>query len=370
MPAEGVKVRLQQDTIIPLHVAFDCQPGDILVIVGPSGSGKSTTLRTISGLYTPQHGRVSSNTTPWLDTDARINLPVQQRKTGMVFQHYALFPHLTALENIMIALRNDKINKTQRARQLLELINMQGLEGRLPGQLSGGQQQRIALARALAREPDVLLLDEPFSAIDQQTRRKLVRELLQLHQQIPTPLIHVTHNLNEARRIADRLCILHHGHTLQLDTPDAIMSRPHNSKVARLIGHDNIHDGLVEQHDHERQITRLHWQGMTLEAAYRPEMAAGAPCRWVIPTESVILHRQDRPSRGERENPVHGKITELVRLGESTSIKMLTEQGAAIYLNVPSHVARRNRLAEEALVAVSLLSEAIHMMPPESESSA
>ena len=358
-----MRVRLRQDGPIPLAVSLDCRPGEILVIVGPSGSGKSTTLRAVSGLYTPRQGQIRSNGVTWLDTERRVNLPPQQRKIGMVFQHYALFPHLSARQNILIALNGrDASDKRQRARDLLALINMRGLEDRLPTQLSGGQQQRIALARALARDPEVLLLDEPFSAVDQQTRRKLVRELLLLRKQIRMPIMHVTHDLNEARRIADRLCILHRGETLQLDTPEQIMSHPLNSKVAGLIGHDNIFRATVTAHDQERQITRLQWQGGRLEAAYQPRFPIGATCRWMIPAENVILHRQDKPSRGERENPLRGKISECVKTGASTSIKMTLESGQALYLNLPTHAATRNRLSEGGAITVSLLARAIHLM--------
>ena len=360
---EAVRVRLRQDGPIPLDVSLSCNTGETLVILGPSGSGKTTLLRTISGLYTPASGTIRCGGEQWLDTAAGINLPVQQRRIGMVFQHYALFPHKTALQNVMIALQQGT-NSGRRAAagQLLRAMNMEGLEERYPHQLSGGQQQRVALARALARDPRVLLLDEPFSAVDQQTRRKLVRRLVTLRQQFSLPIIHVTHDLNEARRIAHRLCIIHHGKTLQSDAPEQLLNRPDNADVASLIGHYNVFSARVAGHDHDDRITRIEWQGQALDAHYRPEFEPGEETDWVIPADSIILHRRDRPSQGERENPVRGHIKELIPLGENTSITMTTGREQLLHLALPTHVARRNRLSQGGDISVSLLSESIHLM--------
>ena len=361
--ADSIHVLLKQAGPIPLDVSLACNTGEILVILGPSGSGKTTILRAISGLYTPEFGNVRCNGEQWLDTAANINLPVQQRHIGMVFQHYALFPHKTAVQNIMLPLtRTSYKQKRAAAENLLRTMNMQGLEERYPHQLSGGQQQRVALARALARDPGVLLLDEPFSAVDQQTRRKLVRELVSLRQRFKLPIIHVTHDLNEARRIADRLCIIHHGKTLQIDTPDQVMNHPDNADIASLIGHYNIFEGEVSAHDHDAKTTHIEWYGHTLTTRYRPEFEPHAEIDWVIPSDSIILHRRDRPSKGERENPVKGRIDELLPLGENASITIATEQDQLLYLSVPTHVARRNRLAQGGDISVSLLAERIHLM--------
>lgn len=360
---DSIHVRLKQTDPIPLDVSLSCNTGEILVILGPSGSGKTTILRAISGLYTPASGNVRCTGEQWLDTDSGINLPVQQRHIGMVFQNYALFPHNTALQNIMLPLtRAGKEQKRAVAENLLRAMNMQGLGERYPHQLSGGQQQRVALARALARDPRVLLLDEPFSAVDQQTRRKLVRELVGLRQRFKLPIIHVTHDLNEARRIADRLCVIHHGTTLQSDTPDQVMNHPHSADVASLIGHYNIFRGKVIEHDHDAKITRIEWQGYALTTRYRPEFEPDTETDWVIPSDSIILHRRDRPSQGERENPVKGHIDEYIPLGETTSLTIASEQEQLLYLSVPTHVARRNRLAQGGAVTVSLLADSIHLM--------
>ena len=149
--------------------------------------------------------------------------------------------------------------------------------------------------------------------------------------------------------------MIHHGTTLQNDTPDQVMNRPDNADVASLIGHYNIFRAGVTGHDHDAKSTRIEWQGHTLATSYRPEFEPGREVDWVIPSDSIILHRRDRPSRGERENPVKGRIDEFIPLGETTSITIATGQGKSLYLSVPTHVARRNRLEQGGDITVSLL---------------
>ena len=364
MEDKAIRVRLEQTTPIPLDVDFSCGSGAILVILGPSGSGKTTILRSIAGLYRPQNGEIVTKGESWFDSEKNLHLATQQRKTGMVFQDYALFPHLNALKNICISISHLGASaQVKKAEALLEKVNMHGLGSRYPHQLSGGQQQRIALARALARDPKVLLLDEPFSAVDQQTRRKLLRELMQLRTQVDIPIIHVTHDLNEARRIADNICIIHHGKTLQIDTPPRVMSKPLNKNVAHLLGHYNIFSAKIEKHDEEANLTYIRWYEYLLEAPFQPGLNIGEEIDWVIPAENLILHRKDRPSKGERENPVSGEIIEFIPMGESTSVT-LKAQGteSVLTMSVPSHVAHRNGLECGMTASVSLLSESIHLM--------
>lgn len=360
----SVSVQVRQTGPIPLDIDLTCHSGEVLVIVGPSGSGKTTLLRSIAGLYKPASGTINCGTSTWLDTDKKININIQGRRVGMVFQNYALFPHMNAMQNINIALGHlPREDRTDRVHELLEIVHMTGMAQRYPAQLSGGQQQRIALARALARDPEVLLLDEPFSAVDQQTRRKLVRELVQLHSQIRIPIVHVTHDLNEAKRVADRICIIHHGKSLQIDIPEVIMNKPVSAEVAYQTGHYNIFSGKIINHDKEKQITLIQWKDYTLETACRPDIPRGTEVDWMIPAENLILHRRDRPSRGERENPVSGTIEEFYPLGEISSVTMAVDGSEELlHMTVPTHVARRNGLDKGGAVTVSLLAEGIHLM--------
>jgi len=362
----GLQVALRQPAPIPLNAAFSCGRGELLVLVGPSGSGKTTLLRSIAGLYRPRAGAITCDGATWFDTRQKIDLAPQRRSIGFVFQSYGLFPHLSALENVKTTLGHVASERRDaRARELLALVHLEGLEARRPAELSGGQQQRTALARALARDPAVLLLDEPFSAVDQVTRRKLQRELAQLRRQLDMPIILVTHDLNEARMLADRICILHQGDTLQMGPPEEVMARPLTPMVARLVDLPNVFEGKIVEHRPDAPLTLISWLGYTLETRYQPEFLRGASVNWVIPAENVLLHRRDRPSRGERENPVAGIITEYVPLGEHTSVTLHVrgERDHAMSMMVPSHVARRNGLGHGEHVKVSLLAEGIHLMP-------
>jgi molybdate transport system ATP-binding protein len=228
-----LRVQLRQAGPIPLAVEFSCSEGELLALVGPSGSGKSTTLRAIAGLYHPGSGVVTSGGTAWLDTARGIDLAPHQRRVGFVFQSYALFPHMTALGNVMAALGHRPAGERgNRARELLALVHLDGFERRRPAELSGGQQQRVAVARALAREPAVLLLDEPFSAVDRRTRRKLHAELAELRQAVRIPIVLVTHDIDEAAGLADRMCVIDQGETLQTGRAADLMAAPASPRVA------------------------------------------------------------------------------------------------------------------------------------------
>ena len=359
--AEGLRVRLRQQAPIPLEAEFACAPGELLALVGPSGGGKSTLLRCIAGLHTASEGAIRCNDETWFDAEAGANLPVQARRIGFVFQSYALFPHLTALENVAAALgRLTFAERTARARELLARVHLDGLEQRKPAALSGGQQQRVAVARALARDPAVLLLDEPFSAVDQVTRRKLQQELARLRANLNIPMLLVTHDLDEARMLADRMVILHKGRTLQAGAPDEVMTRPKSAAIARLVGLVNLFEGaLVEAGDGLRLAWREHRLSVTRIAG-----AVGDRVCWVIPPEGVLLHRRERPSRGEAENPIGGTVRDCLRLGPFTQIRLAPDGGGEpIAFTVPTHVAERNDIAPGAAARVTLLASGIHLMP-------
>jgi len=361
--AAGLRVRLAQRAPIPLDATLHCAPGETHALVGPSGSGKTTILRCIAGLHGAAEGRIECAGAVWYDAAARIDLSPQQRSAGLVFQHYALFPHLSALANVRAALGHiPATDRDARARELLASVHLTGLEARKPSQLSGGQQQRVAVARALARDPQVLLLDEPFSAVDRVTRQKLYRELSELRRTLALPIVLVTHDLDEAAMLSDRMTILHRGRTLQTGTPREVMTRPADPLVARLVDLKNVFEGRMDST--VAGTTGVAWNGAVFEVAGPTAFAAGTRVCWGIPVSGVLLHRRDRPSRGEHENPVDGTVAECLEVGEDLHLGMRIDGAPALlWLKVPTHVAQRNRVAVGEAIRVSLLAEAMHLMP-------
>lgn len=233
-----------------LEVAFSINQ-EILSIVGPSGSGKSMTLQCISGLMTPDEGYINVNGRVLYDSQRGCNLLPQKRKIGYVFQNYALFPHLKVFDNVAFGISS--LNRTEvdtRVTYLLEKMRLSEYRDRYPRQLSGGQQQRVALARALAPEPELLLMDEPFSALDTQVRGELEREILAIHQYYKGNIVFVSHNLDEAYRLSSQIAVYEAGRILQFGPKNALINAPASRAVAMLTGAKNLAGGAIEQvHD-------------------------------------------------------------------------------------------------------------------------
>ena len=346
-------VNLTNTAPMHLNVQFDCAPGELVALVGPSGSGKTSVLRAIAGLLrTPSlQGRITVGDTVWfdqsVDSKQHTNLSPQDRRVGLVFQNYALFPHLSAIENIAISTINtpasDGINaKNSGIKSILNRLGLDGLEHRLPSELSGGQQQRVALARALARNPAVLLLDEPFSAVDAPSRARLYRELANLRNSVSTPMVLVTHDLHEARRLADRVVILDGGTTLQSGTPEQVFSRPRNARVAELVGIQNHFKGrFYKSNDLSQKGTQagygqLDWQGCKLTVPDKNKLDDGAHVTWVLAAEHLDITSAETPASCEQSLPPNTlacQILEVLSLGE-TSICTLAPLGWAGLVDV------------------------------------
>ncbi len=227
-------------------VDLDIASGELIALLGPSGSGKTTLLRTIAGLEYPDTGQIL------FGGEDTVRLPVQERRVGFVFQHYALFRHMTVLDNVAFGLRvRDKQSRPsaadikKKALDLLDLVQLSGLEKRFPTQLSGGQRQRVALARALAIEPRVLLLDEPFGALDAKVRKDLRRWLRELHDKTGYTTIFVTHDQEEALELADRVVVMNRGRIEQVGGTDEVYERPATPFVFDFLGNTNILKGEV-----------------------------------------------------------------------------------------------------------------------------
>jgi putative spermidine/putrescine transport system ATP-binding protein len=227
-------------------VSFRLDPGQVLSLLGPSGCGKTTTLRMIAGFEDPSAGRIL------LKGRDIAHVPARRRNIGMVFQSYALFPHLSAADNVAFGLEMRDLARPERERRVqsaLDLVRMEALAHRMPAKLSGGQQQRIALARALVIEPDLLLLDEPLSALDLKLREEMRDEIYRIVRKLGITTVFVTHDQNEALVLSDLIAVMNEGRIEQLDKPQELYRAPRTAFVARFIGGANVIEGALDGND-------------------------------------------------------------------------------------------------------------------------
>jgi iron(III) transport system ATP-binding protein len=229
-------------------VTFDVKEGELFTLLGPSGCGKSTTLMSIAGFQHPEAGRIAVGDETFVDAASKVMVPAEQRNLGIVFQSYAVWPHMTVFENLAFPLKVRKLKRDAirtRVREVLELVEMTPYEQRYPHQLSGGQQQRVALARALVYSPSVLLLDEPFSNLDAKLRERARAWVKELQGTLGLTTIFVTHDQDEALSMSDRVAVMSAGQVQQIGTPEEIYRHPANRFVAEFVGRVNLIEGLV-----------------------------------------------------------------------------------------------------------------------------
>jgi molybdate transport system ATP-binding protein len=236
MSSPVLEVRLRKKLPgFTLDVAWD-MADDLVCLLGFSGSGKSMTLQMLAGLIRPDTGHIRLRDKVYCDTERGIHLPPQKRPFGYVFQDLALFPHMTVARNILYGkAAMTQREKEDRCRELMDRFGLQGLASRYPHEISGGQKQRVALARALLRKPDLLLLDEPFSALDRPLRLSMRRFLLEIRESFPLPILMVTHDMDEAAELSSRIIVYEQGRISQTGHPEAIRNKPASLTVARLV---------------------------------------------------------------------------------------------------------------------------------------
>ena len=230
------------------EVSFVAEEGQLLTLLGPSGCGKSTTLWSIAGLHRPDRGRITFGGDAVFDGAGRIDVPAERRGCGVVFQSYAIWPHMSVFDNVAYPLKLRKVPRRERAArvaEVLDLVELGGLAARYPHQLSGGQQQRVSLARALAHQPRVLLLDEPFSNLDAKLRERARTWLRDLQQRVGITTVFVTHDQDEALSMSDRVVVMHDGMVAQIGTPEDIYHRPADAFVADFVGSINLIPGDI-----------------------------------------------------------------------------------------------------------------------------
>ena len=313
-----------------LGIDLAIENGEFFTLLGPSGCGKTTTLRSIAGLEKPDAGRIALDERVLFDAAARVDVPMQERQIGMVFQSYAVWPHMTVFENAAYPLRFGRHNKTDkreirtRVMDVLEIVGLAPYADRPAPKLSGGQQQRLALARALVHRPSVLLLDEPLSNLDAALRDQMRREIRRLQRETKVTAIYVTHDQAEALAISDRIAVMNHGVVEQIGTSRAIYNEPASAFVARFIGLSNMLGCEQVTASSNNEVTlrtvigelrgvRMHGHDTGKDVVIRPE--------------SIILNP---PESTSGLNRVSGRIASVAFMGELTEYEVEAGQNVMI----------------------------------------
>ncbi|WP_135606123.1 ABC transporter ATP-binding protein [Methanococcoides sp. NM1] len=302
------------EDVFSLDATFET--GDELVVLfGRSGSGKTTTLRCIAGLETPESGSIVVNDQIYFDSSSGVNLQPQYRRPGYVFQNYALFPHMDVRKNITYGLKGwNKEKKEERMFEMLRLLHIEGLEDRYPSQLSGGQKQRVALARALAPNPGILLLDEPFSALDMVVRMRLRERIKAIQNELGIPVLFITHSPEEAFSLADRVIVLHNGKVHQTGSPREVFYSPVDRNVAELVGVSNIFDnGKVVGRSPAGTVV----EGRGLQFITSSSVAVSENVSCGIRPENVHLKTYDENLLSGNDNVFAGNVIDVTDKGSS-----------------------------------------------------
>jgi putrescine transport system ATP-binding protein len=311
------------------RLSLDIRAGEFFALLGPSGCGKTTLLRMLAGFETPDEGRIL------LDGKDIAQVAPHQRPVNMMFQNYALFPHLNVGDNIAFGLKRagmDRADIATRVAEMVALVKLDGLEKRKPDQLSGGQKQRVALARSLARRPQVLLLDEPLAALDKKLRESTQAELMELQRRLGTTFVIVTHDQEEAMTMANRIGVMDAGRLEQVATPRELYEAPRSRWVAEFVGDINLFDGEVASREHHRLDISTRDAGTLVVAEPRQPVTKATVCVAIRP-EKVKLSRRGPVSDAVNSHAINrldGVVTEVSYLGGLTVYKVKLESGAML----------------------------------------
>ncbi|OYW66867.1 MAG: polyamine ABC transporter ATP-binding protein [Bosea sp. 12-68-7] len=298
-------------------VSLSLYPREFFALLGPSGCGKTTLMRMLAGFETPDAGAIL------LDGVDITAVPPHLRPVNMMFQSYALFPHLSVADNIGYGLKREGLPRTEidrRVGEMLALVKLDGLGKRRPDQLSGGQRQRVALARALAKRPKLLLLDEPMAALDRKLREATQFELMDIQSELGTTFMVVTHDQDEAMTMADRMAVMDHGRLVQIAPPDVIYEAPVSRHVAEFVGDINILEGRVEAVDGDLVSVATPLAGIVELDEEAPALSSGEPVLVGLRPEKIALSH-DEPAQGV--NKVRGEIWDIGYLGDMTMVQVM-----------------------------------------------
>ncbi len=309
------------------HLDLDIVRGEFLTLLGPSGSGKTTTLMMLAGFEAPTAGEIL------LEGRSIGKLPPHRREIGMVFQHYALFPHMSVSDNVGFPLSVRQVPKTEiaaRVDRALAMVQLGALGHRRPAQLSGGQQQRVAVARALVYQPKLVLMDEPLGALDKQLRGEMQLEIRRLHRELGVTMVYVTHDQSEALTMSDRIAVFHRGRIQQIGSPESIYEHPANAFVARFIGENNRVAGTVERIDGARCAVRAAG-GAMLAGTFGGSLSPGEAALVSVRPEQIVL------GDGPADCALDGTLAEAIYLGDHLRLRIAVREMGDIV--VKSHAA-------------------------------
>lgn len=346
---DGLTKRLGEFELVDVTVSIE--EGEYFVLLGPTGAGKTIFLECVAGIHDPERGRIL------IDHEDVTRLRPEERRIGYVPQDYALFPHLSARRNIGFGLEVRRVNPTEITARTLELAGLLGIEPLLDRPirtLSGGERQRVALARALAIQPRVLLLDEPLSAVDEQTREMLCIELKRIHHELRTTTIHVSHNFEETLSVADRIGVINHGRIQQIGSAGDIFRRPANEFVARFVRSENIFPAVVRQ---GTQPVTLELEGAVMRSA---AMLEGSVMASVRPEDVEVWVA---PPTGEAVNVYEGPIEQVLDRGATVKLWIASTPPLRAIVLRPWWLA--DGLSEGKVVWAHVPPEAVHLFPAE-----
>jgi len=334
------------------------------VLFGPSGAGKSLLLNLLSGIVKPDQGFVRIEEREVFNSETGINVPIRDRHIGYLFQDYALFPHMTVFENIAYGINHLPKNKIKtKVEELLDLMRLGGLEHRFPKELSGGQKQRAALARTLAAEPRILLLDEPFSALDYQVREKLRADLLMIHQRYPITTLFVTHDLEETFVMGENIAIINNGRLEQFGAREEVFYKPKTKNVAKFLGARNIFTGRVVSLVGTTAVIENPEIG-EVKALIHPEeveLSLGQKITFGIRPEEIMVIRPDKPiDKKVQDNILDGEILTTLGKGASHTVYFkVKDRDATLKIEIPNFAYRKLKLHKGKIITISLKKESV-----------